>query len=131
VEADVYLFATPMYNWNVPSQLKACFDHVMLDRSLSGATPALAGRPAALVMAKGGAYGPATPREGWDYAEPWLRRMLADVMGLDLEVIVAELTLAGVSPALNHLQGVANASLASARAAVVGHAELLARQVAA
>jgi FMN-dependent NADH-azoreductase len=56
-EADAYLFASPIYNWGVPSQLKAWFDHVMLGRSLSGATPALAGRPGVLVMAKGGAYG--------------------------------------------------------------------------
>jgi len=82
-EADAYLFASPIYNWGVPSQLKAWFDHVMLDRSLSGATPALAGRPGVLVMAKDGAYGPGTPRQGCDYAEPWLRRMFVDVMGLD------------------------------------------------
>jgi FMN-dependent NADH-azoreductase len=66
-----------------------------------------------------------------DYAEPWLRRMLAEVMRLDLEVIVAELTLAGVNPALNHLQDLADGSLAGARAAVVARAEMLGGQVAA
>ena len=131
LDADVYLFSSPIYNWGVPSQLKAWFDHVALDRSLFGEAPALAGRPAVLVMAKGGAYGPGTPREGWDYAEPWLRRMLGEVMRLDLEVIVAELTLAGVNPALNHLQDVADASLAAARAAVVARAEGLGGRVAA
>jgi FMN-dependent NADH-azoreductase len=103
LDADVYLFSSPIYNWGVPSQL----------------------------MAKGGAYGPGTPREGWDYAEPWLRRMLGEVMRLDLEVIAAELTLAGVNPALNHLQDVADASLAAARAAVVARAEGLGGRVAA
>jgi hypothetical protein len=46
-------------------------------------------------------------------------------------VIVAELTLAGVNPALNHLQDVADASLAAARAAVVARAEGLGGRVAA
>jgi len=112
-QADAFLFASPIYNWGVPSTLKAWVDHVMLDRSLSQGQ-VLAGRPAVLVMAKGGAYGPGTPKEGWDYAEPWLRRIFADVMGLDLQVVAAELTLAGVNPAMAHLQEVADASLANA-----------------
>jgi hypothetical protein len=57
--------------------------------------------------------------------------MLGEVMRLDLEVIAAELTLAGVNPALNHLQDVADASLAAARAAVVARAEGLGGRVAA
>ena len=35
-----------------------------------------------------------------DHAEPYLRRVLADVLGLDLLVITPELTLADVNPAL-------------------------------
>ena len=120
--ADAYLISSPLYNWGIPSSLKAWVDHVMLDRGLAGEEPALAGRPAVLVMAKGGAYGPGTPREGWDYGEPYLRRVLADVMRLDLEVIVAELTLAGVVPALAHLQHLADSSLAEAHSEAERHA---------
>jgi len=58
------------------------------------------GRQAVLVNARGGSYPPGTPREGWDHAEPYLRRVLADVLGLDLLVITPELTLADVNPAL-------------------------------
>lgn len=121
--ADAFLIATPLYNWNVPSSLKAWVDHVMFERSLR---ERLAGRPAVIVMAKGGAYGPGTPREGWDYAEPWLRRVFGEVLGLDLEVVSAELTLAGVNPALSHLQDLAKASLADAHASASAHGERLA-----
>ena len=127
--ADVLLISSPLYNWSVPSTLKAWVDHVNLDRGLAGEDPALAGRPALLVMAKGGAYGPGTPREGWDYGEPWLRRILSEVWRLDLEVIVAELTLAGVNPALSHLQDVADASLARARESAAAHALQLASRL--
>ena len=131
VEADAYLIASPIYNWSIPSTLKAWVDHLMLDSRLRGGNQPLAGRPAVLVMAKDGAYGPGTPKEGWDYAEPWLRRLFSDVMGLDLEVIAAELTLAGVVPALSHLQGIADESLAKAHEVAARHAGSLAGRVAA
>jgi FMN-dependent NADH-azoreductase len=54
-----------------------------------------------LVVVRGGAYGPGTPREGWDHASGWIRRILEDVWGLDLRVVETEFTLAGVNPALD------------------------------
>jgi FMN-dependent NADH-azoreductase len=51
------------------------------------------GRTAVLMNARGGSYQPATPRDGWDHAEPYLRRVLAEVLGLDRLVITPELTL--------------------------------------
>jgi FMN-dependent NADH-azoreductase len=129
--ADAYLFTVPLYNWGVPSSFKAWVDHVMIGQRLAGQNPALSGRSAVVFMAKGGAYGPGTPKEGWDHAEPWLRHVLADALGLDLEVISAELTLAGVNPALSHLTGLADASLASARRAAVTSAEKLSVKLAA
>src|SRR5260221_10290366 len=62
-EADAYLIATPLYNWNIPAALKVWIDHLMLNWSLPDQ---LAGRPAVIVTAKGGAYGPGTPKHGWD-----------------------------------------------------------------
>jgi FMN-dependent NADH-azoreductase len=50
---------------------------------------------------RGGAYGEGTPREGWDHATSWYRRIIEDVWGLDLRVVETEFTLVGVNPALD------------------------------
>ncbi|GLW20767.1 FMN-dependent NADH-azoreductase [Microbispora triticiradicis] len=116
--ADAYLFAVPMYNYGVPSTFKAWLDHVLIvGRTVGVAETPVAGRPATLVLSKGGGYRPGTPREGWDYAEPYLRRILGEVLGLDLHVIAAELTLADTTPAMADLRGLAAESLAAAHAA--------------
>jgi FMN-dependent NADH-azoreductase len=128
LDADAYLIATPIYNWSAPSSLKAWVDRLMMDRALP---EKLAGRPAVIVMAKGGAYGPGTPKEGWDFAEPWLRRVFGEQIGLDLEVVAAELTLADVNPAMSHLKDVARESLATARKAAARHGGELGRKLAA
>jgi FMN-dependent NADH-azoreductase len=72
-----------------------------------GAEPLLAGKPAVLVTVRGGAYGAGTPREGWDHATGWYRRILADVWQLDLKVVEAEFTLVGVNPALDQFKELA------------------------
>jgi FMN-dependent NADH-azoreductase len=102
VEADALLFVVPLYNFGVSQHFKAWVDLVLTDprMSASGARP-LEGRPAVLVVARGGAYGLGTPREGWDHASGWIRRILEDVWGLDLRIVEVEFTLAGVNPALD------------------------------
>jgi FMN-dependent NADH-azoreductase len=67
----------------------------------AGADPIIAGRPAVLASVHGGAYGPGTPRHGWDHATGWMRRILEDVWKLDLRVVEAEFTLVGVNPQLD------------------------------
>jgi FMN-dependent NADH-azoreductase len=54
-----------------------------------------------LVTVRGGNYSAGTPREGWDHATGWMRRILADVWQLDLKVVETEFTLVGVNPALD------------------------------
>jgi FMN-dependent NADH-azoreductase len=84
-----------------------------------------------LVNARGGSYQPGTPRDGWDHAEPYLRRVLADVLGLDLLVITPELTLAEVNPALAPFIENHRASLAEAHDTVATAAQELPGQLAA
>jgi FMN-dependent NADH-azoreductase len=106
--ADAILFAVPLYNFGVSQHFKAWVDVVIADpRMAAGAEPLLAGTPAVLVTVRGGAYGAGTPREGWDHATSWYRRILADVWRLDLEVVEAELTLVGVNPALDRFKDMA------------------------
>jgi len=100
--AEALLFAVPLYNFGVSQHLKAWVDLVLTDpRMATGGARPLNGKPAVLVVVRGGAYGPGTPREGWDHASGWLRRILEDVWGLDLRVVETEFTLAGVNPALD------------------------------
>lgn len=124
LRADVVVVATPLYNFGVPAHLKAWIDLLITDPRFGPGTSPLAGRPVTLVIARGGGYGAGTPREGWDHATPYLRRILADVWGADLAVVEAELTLAPVTPAMADLVPLAEASRADAllRAAAVGKA---------
>jgi FMN-dependent NADH-azoreductase len=103
--ADAYLLSVPMYNWSVPATFKAWLDQILVvgrTADLSG-TPPLAGRPATLVLSYGGGYDAGTPREGWDFVQPFLETVLGKAMGLDVTVIKAQLTLAERSPAMAEL----------------------------
>ena len=96
VAADALLFAVPLYNFGVSQHFKSYVDLVATDpRMAAGQTSAIAGKPTVLATVRGGAYGAGTPREGWDHATPWMRRMLEDVWGLDLRAVEEELALAG------------------------------------
>lgn len=107
--ADGLLLTAPLYNFGVPQQAKIWIDLLISEPRLSpaaGAQP-LKGRPAALIVTRGGGYGPGTPREGWDHGTPWLHRILADVFAMDVRVVDAELTLADVNPAMAELRELA------------------------
>ena len=127
VAADALLFATSLYNFGVSQHLKTWVDLVITDPRLAsaGGRP-LAGRPAVLVLVRGGAYGPGTPREGWDHATGWIRRILEDVWGLDLRLVETEFTLAGQNPALAEFIGLAAEMRAAAELLAAEHGAHLA-----
>jgi FMN-dependent NADH-azoreductase len=128
--ADAFVFGVPIYNWGVPQQLKQWIDLVISDpRASAAAGPFLAGRPAVLVEARGGGYAPGTPREGWDYATPYVARVLGDLWGLDVSVARAELTLADVNPAMADLREIAARQLVDAEASASAHAAAIARSL--
>lgn len=107
--AEALVFAVPLYNFGISQHMKAWVDLVLTDPRMSaGAGQPLAGRPAVLVVVRGGAYGPGTPREGWDHASGWIRRILEDVWGLDLRVVEREFTLVGKNPALEQFSELAS-----------------------
>ena len=116
LDADAYLFAVPLYNFGVAAHFKTWVDLLITDRRLPpNASGAVQGRPAVLVTSRGGGYSHGTPREGWDHSTPWLRRILGDVLGLDLHLIEVELTLADVNPAMEALRPLAAQSLSDAQ----------------
>jgi FMN-dependent NADH-azoreductase len=103
--ADAVLLAVPLYNFGVPQHVKTWIDVVMAGGSPSEAL--LAGKPAVLVVVRGGAYGSGTPREGWDHSTGYLRRIVEDVWGADLTLVEREFTLVGVNPALDDFKELA------------------------
>jgi FMN-dependent NADH-azoreductase len=130
VEADVLLFAIPLYNFGVPHHVKSWVDVVITDpRMKSGSERILAHKPAILVLARGGGYGEGAPRHGWDHNTPWLRRIFVDVWDLDLQLIEVELTLAHVTPAMEALRDRADQELAAGHVLARRRGELLAERL--
>ncbi|GAA2122175.1 FMN-dependent NADH-azoreductase [Glycomyces algeriensis] len=97
--ADVLVVGYPLYNYSLPSSLKAWIDHVHVPgRTAPSAGSPLAGRPAVLVATRGGDYGPGAPNEGRDLATPVLELVLGEEMGMDVSVVACQWTLAGNGP---------------------------------
>jgi FMN-dependent NADH-azoreductase len=127
--ADALLFAVPLYNWGVSQHFKSYVDLVLTDpRMTPGVVPVTAGKPAVLVTVQGGNYSAGTPREGWDHATAWMRRILEDVWQLDLEVVTREFTLVGVNPALDQFTELADQLRVRAEAEAVRHGRALANR---
>jgi FMN-dependent NADH-azoreductase len=101
--ADAVLIGAPMYNYSIPSTLKAWLDSVLLPGRTSGETPSAAGTPVVVVASRGGSYAPGTPREGFEFVQNYLQAVLKDTLGLDLDFIVSELTMAPRNPAMSAL----------------------------
>jgi FMN-dependent NADH-azoreductase len=114
--ADTILIGLPLYNFGPPSTFKAWFDRIVSERTAGK----LGDKEFVVVSARGGGYGPGTPREGWDHREPWLRHALTSLGVEDAIFIDTELTLARESPAMIPLDlGVAeDQSMSDALAAI-------------
>lgn len=112
--ANAYLFTVPMYNYSMPSVFKAWLDQIMVV-GVTIVPPAAAGRPALVISARGGGYGPGAPNHGMDHIVPALETALGHPqggLGLDLAVITPELTHALIVPAFAEFLPLHQASLA-------------------
>ncbi|WP_049558237.1 FMN-dependent NADH-azoreductase [Nonomuraea sp. SBT364] len=99
VAADVVLIATPMYNYSVPSSLKAWLDQVTFPRM------SLAGRRFVVATARGGAYSPGAPKARFDYQERFLRDFFAGHFAVeDTAFVTADLSNSRIDPHLAHLR---------------------------
>ena len=127
--ADVLLVGAPLYNYSVPSTLKAWIDHVHIPGRTApfgvAATQPLAGRPAVVVSSRGASYDAGSPTDGWDHAVPMLELILGASLGMTVEVITASLTLADTVPALAPQRDRARAELAAALDAATATARRL------
>lgn len=102
-QADAVLIGAPMYNFSIPSTLKAWLDNVILLGRTAGGTPSAQGTPVTVVASRGGSYAPGTPRQGYEFVQNYLEAVLKGTLGLDLDFIVPELTMAPRNPAMSEL----------------------------
>jgi FMN-dependent NADH-azoreductase len=127
--ADVVLVGAPMYNYSVPSSLKAWIDHIHVPgvtAPFDVDTQPLAGRPAVVVTSRGAAYDEGTPTAGWDHAVPVLDLILGTALGMTVTVIATSLTLAETVPALAGQLDRSRAELAQAHQTAAETAKRLA-----
>ncbi|MGW2544537.1 FMN-dependent NADH-azoreductase [Kitasatospora sp. NPDC001574] len=123
--AGTLLLGVPMYNFTVPAALKAWIDRVTFPGAFSDPVTGrslLAATRVVVVTARGGAYGPGTPREAFDFQTPYLRAYF-DNLGVPAEhlsFVHAELTRADDVPALTPYRPLAATSLSAARTALAG-----------
>ncbi|MCM2427315.1 FMN-dependent NADH-azoreductase [Streptomyces sp. RKAG337] len=130
-QADAVLIGTPMYNFTIPSSLKAWLDQVIIIGRTGGEASTVAGTPVTVVTARGGSYAAGTPRESFEFASNYLEKVLTGMLGLEVDFIVPELTLAHVNPAMADLRDQADASRARAHEEAVAKAKALAVRLAA
>ncbi|MFB7446447.1 FMN-dependent NADH-azoreductase [Streptomyces mirabilis] len=102
-QADAVLIGAPMYNFSIPSTLKAWLDNVLLLGRTAGETPSAQGTPVIVVASRGGSYAAGTPREDYEFVQNYLEAVLKHTLGLDLDFIVPELTMAPRRPAMSEL----------------------------
>ena len=117
ISADLLLVGAPLYNYSLPSSLKAWIDHIHVPgvtAPFDVDTQPLAGRPAVIVNSQGASYDAHSPTEGWDHAVPVLDLILGTSLGMKLTVITTSLTLAESVPALADQIERSRAELASA-----------------
>ena len=115
---DEILISTPMWNWAVPSVLKAYFDQIIIPGQLDGSgADGLKGKKVTFVVSQGGSYAEGSPRHGWDYETGYLNLVATALGSTDVEIILAELTLAGIVPGMESLVEKKEASIAAAIAA--------------
>jgi FMN-dependent NADH-azoreductase len=80
LSAEAYVFGVPMYNFSVPGSFKAWIDHVVRmgrtwARGPKGMEGLVKGRKMLIVSTRAGDYGKGGPREGFDFHEPYLRKV--------------------------------------------------------
>lgn len=102
LEADVVVIGAPMYNFGIPSQLKAWIDRVVVAGKTFRYTPAgpeglAGGKRVIIASSRGGVYSTG-PAAGMDFQENYLRAVLGFIGIDDIQFIRAE----GVNMSAEH-----------------------------
>jgi FMN-dependent NADH-azoreductase len=92
--SDLVVIASPMWNFGIPSSLKAWIDHVVragktFKYAGAGVEGLAKGKKAILVLASGGVFSEG-PWKPWDTVEPYLRQILGFIGIDDVQTVRAE-----------------------------------------
>ena len=103
--ADVVVIGAPMYNFTVPSQLKAWVDRVLVAGrtfryTASGPEGLAKGKRVIIALSRGGFYGPGAPAAAVEHVESYLRAVFGLMGVTEPEFVVAE----GVQISPDHRQ---------------------------
>jgi FMN-dependent NADH-azoreductase len=109
--ADTLLIGAPMYNLSITAALKAWIDRVTFPGAFAHGE--LSATRVVIAASRGGTYGPA------DHQVGYLRAYFGRHGVTDIQVVTAELTVAGLIPHLAGLRDRAAASLAAARTEMI------------
>lgn len=93
-DSDVLVIGAPMYNFAIPTGLKAWFDHVLragatFRYSEAGPEGLVTGKKAIVVVSRGGLYSEG-PAAAVDFQEPHLRQLLSFMGITDVTFVRAE-----------------------------------------
>jgi FMN-dependent NADH-azoreductase len=94
LSADLLVIASPMWNFGLPSSLKAWVDHIVrpgktFSYTASGAEGLACEKKAILVLASGGVFTQG-PWKSWDTEEPYLRLILGFIGITDVQTVRAQ-----------------------------------------
>ncbi|MDR6990664.1 NAD(P)H-dependent oxidoreductase [Luteimonas sp. 3794] len=97
--ADVVVIGAPMYNFAVPSQLKAWIDRILVAGSTfrygeTGAIGLVGDKRVIVAIARGNRYAGDAPAAHQEHAETWLRAVFGFI-GITPEFVIAEGMLLG------------------------------------
>jgi FMN-dependent NADH-azoreductase len=92
--SDLLVIASPLWNFGLPSSLKAWVDHIVrpgqtFRYTAEGAEGLALGKRAILVLASGGVFTQG-PWRAWDTEEPYLRLILSFIGITDVQTVRAE-----------------------------------------
>ncbi len=95
LDADIVVIGTPMYNFSIPSQLKAWIDRIAIKGKTFAYTEygpkGLAGDKTVIIAsARGGFYGEASPVAAWDHQEAYLKAVFGFLGVTDIRFLRAE-----------------------------------------
>ena len=93
--ADTVVIGAPMYNFTIPSSLKAWIDQIVrLGKTVAygpnGPQGLLARKKVVVITSRGGAYEKGTAKGAFDFQEPYLRHILGFIGLTDVTFIHAE-----------------------------------------
>ena len=113
--ADLVVVGAPMYNFNIPSQLKAWIDLICVSGKTfkygaAGPEGLCAGKKIVIISSRGGLYGEGSPFAANDFQEKYLKAIFNFIGITDIKII--------------HAEGVAYGPDAAKAAVEAAHAEI-------